>query len=98
MTGDAAALQFLSRLLPLPVCYREKMRLARLFLLSCTLMSAQTPKTRVQSVTETIHGVTITDPYRWLEDQDSPETRAWIESQMGHTQAVLAKEIGRAHV
>jgi prolyl oligopeptidase len=28
-----------------------------------------------------LHGVEIVDPYRWLEDQASPETRAWIEAQ-----------------
>lgn len=27
------------------------------------------------------HGVSIPDPYRWLEQLDSPETRSWIEEQ-----------------
>jgi prolyl oligopeptidase len=48
-----------------------------------------TPKTRVDSVTETLHGVAISDPYRWLEDQKSPETRAWINAQNEYTQSVL---------
>lgn len=52
---------------------------------------AQPPQTKVQNVAETIHGVTITDPYRWLEDQNSPDTRAWIGAQMKYTQSVLAK-------
>ena len=39
------------------------------------------PKTQTDNVTETIHGVEITDPYRWLEDQNSPQTRTWINSQ-----------------
>ncbi len=48
------------------------------------------PKTRVDNVTETIHGVTITDPYRWLEDQDSPETRSWLKEQNDYTQSLLS--------
>jgi len=33
------------------------------------------PFSAVKPVTETLHGVSITDPYRWLEDQNSPDTR-----------------------
>ena len=36
------------------------------------------PPTRAVPVTETLHGVTLSDPYRWLEDQNSAETRQWI--------------------
>ena len=32
-------------------------------------------------VTEVIHGITVADPYRWLEDQHSAATRAWLEAQ-----------------
>lgn len=39
------------------------------------------PPTRVEVVVDTLHGVPVADPYRWLEDQDSPETRAWIAEQ-----------------
>src|SRR5262249_14395067 len=53
------------------------------------------PKTRTDNVEETLHGVKIVDPYRWLEDQKSPETRAWIESQNAYTQAVLGAWPGR---
>lgn len=49
------------------------------------------PSTRVDAVTETLHGVEIRDPYRWLEDQDSPETRAWIEAQNAHTEQMLRR-------
>ena len=38
------------------------------------------PETRAEAVVEVLHGVEIADPYRWLEDQESPETRAWIYS------------------
>jgi len=42
-------------------------------------------------VTDNINGTSITDPYRWLEDGDSPETRAWIQSQMKYTQDYLSQ-------
>jgi len=47
------------------------------------------PPTEAKPVTETIHGVAITDPYHWLEDSKSPETRAWIAAQMKYTQQYL---------
>ena len=52
-----------------------------------TLQAA--PATLQHFVTETLHGVEITDPYRWLEDQESPETRAWLDTQIAYTRAVL---------
>src|SRR5712692_1608892 len=47
------------------------------------------PSTEVRPVTETVQGVVITDPYRWLEDQSSPETRAWIDRENNYTDSVL---------
>jgi prolyl oligopeptidase len=35
------------------------------------------------------HGTQVADPYRWLEDPDSPETRAWIASQNQLTEGYL---------
>jgi prolyl oligopeptidase len=40
-------------------------------------------------VTQTYHGVTFTDPYEWLEDQQSPATRAWIDQQNLYTDRLL---------
>jgi prolyl oligopeptidase len=43
---------------------------------ACTL-----PATPTVDVIDDYHGVTVRDPYRWLEEADAPETRAWIEQQ-----------------
>jgi prolyl oligopeptidase len=49
------------------------------------------PTTQEKPVTEDIHGTEITDPYRWLEDQDASETRAWIAEQMKYTEQYLSQ-------
>lgn len=48
------------------------------------------PNARRSDFTETLHGIAVPDPYRWMEDIDSPETRAWIEAENDLTQAYLA--------
>jgi prolyl oligopeptidase len=53
------------------------------------------PFSEQEPVTETLHGVPVTDPYRWLEDQDSPRTRAWIEEQTCYARTYLDRIPGR---
>jgi len=50
---------------------------------------------RTDNVKEVLHGVEIGDPYRWLEDQNAPETRAWIDAQNTYMQSLLSKLPGR---
>src|SRR2546421_4552689 len=53
-------------------------------------MQLHNPPTRQEHVVDTLHGVAIVDPYRWLEDGESAETRTWVESQNERTRQFLA--------
>ncbi len=53
------------------------------------------PPTRTDTVVDRFHGVEVHDPYRWLEDQNSPETRAWINAQNEYTESILRNLPGR---
>src|SRR6185369_12225952 len=52
-----------------------------LILCSCAAPPLEYPVTRRTGQVDTYHGVTVADPYRWLEDDNSAETRAWVEAQ-----------------
>jgi prolyl oligopeptidase len=56
------------------------------------------PQTLQKAVTDTLHGVVIEDPYRWLEDQQSPATRDWIARQNEYTQLLLGTLPSRERV
>ncbi|MBI3925339.1 MAG: S9 family peptidase [Armatimonadetes bacterium] len=49
------------------------------------------PPTRKDTVVTRYHGVDVADPYRWLEDGDSPEVKTWIETQNRYAEEVLAR-------
>lgn len=59
---------------------------------------APPPHADVEPVTEILHGVSVTDPYRWLEDQDSPRTRGWIEEQTRYARSYLDNIPGRDRI
>lgn len=70
-------------------------------LLAAPLMFATVPpppKTKTDPVTEQVQSVSITDPYRWLEDQNSPATRAWIDEQVKYTESLLGQVPQRAEI
>ena len=74
-----------------------------LFLFSCetkqsakdntktTLMKIQYPTTKKGNVVDEYFGEKVADPYRWLEDDRSPETEAWVKAQNKVTFNYLSK-------
>ena len=56
------------------------------------------PPAKVAPVKEEFGEKTVTDPYRWLEDSKSPETRAWIDSQMRYTEKYLSQVKNRPEI
>ncbi len=51
----------------------------------------QYPQTRKVDHVDSYHGVKVADPYRWLEDDTSADTAAWVEAQNKVTFAYLEK-------
>jgi prolyl oligopeptidase len=75
-----------------------------LFIASPTFLTAQEtrskcpPATRADDAKDTYGATVVADPYRWLEDQESKETRAWIDAQDKCTEAALSKLPRRAAI
>ena len=49
------------------------------------------PPTPRHAASSEFHGVSVADPYRWLENPDDPAVRPWIGAQNAYTEAALAR-------
>ncbi|HNW55289.1 MAG TPA: hypothetical protein PKN21_13525, partial [Bacteroidales bacterium] len=71
---------------------KKTLLLAFLFAFQLSLVAQQNffpPKTPVHAVTDTMHGVLITDEYRWLENKNDPATISWTRAQHDYGNAYL---------
>ncbi|MBV4357092.1 prolyl oligopeptidase family serine peptidase [Pinibacter aurantiacus] len=79
----------------------EKKRLvlaAMVMIMTETFAQAPYPSTRKVDQADNYFGTKVSDPYRWLEDDNSEETKDWVKKQNGVTNAYLAKIPFRADV
>lgn len=76
-------------------------------IVAASMTTPTPPKTEIKPVTETLHGVAITDNYRWLEgDNSDPKTMgkvsdevsSWTDAQNAYTRSVLDNLPGRKAV
>ena len=64
-------------------------------LFTASAQVAPPPVAAVKPVTDTYWGHDVVDPYRWLEDQRSPESKAWMKGQADYARATLDRLSGR---
>ena len=57
--------------------------------------SAGPPIARRMPVQDDVHGHKITDPYRWLENAQSPDTQKWVQQELEYTRSLLDPLPGR---
>jgi prolyl oligopeptidase len=53
------------------------------------------PPAQRGDVVDRYHGIQVPDPYRWMEDIDAPQTRAWVEAEAKLSSGYLAAIPGR---
>ena len=63
-----------------------------------TTSPAGPPKAKVDTVVDTIHGHKIADPYRWLEDANSPDSQEYVREEMAYTRSLLDPLPGRDRI
>src|SRR5664280_3780777 len=62
----------------------------------CGVVAAQNPPVApVTNVTDTYFGVTVSDPYRYMENLKDPEVAAWMKAQNDFTHSILDRIPGR---
>ncbi len=60
-----------------------------------TATPAAPPKAKAEVVTDDLHGHKISDPYRWMENAENPETQEYVRAQLAYTRSLLDPLPGR---
>lgn len=69
-----------------------------LFTLQAQVEKLTYPTARKADLVEELHGQQVPDPYRWLEEIDSDETKAWVAAQAQLAQGYLSELPGRDRI
>lgn len=77
---------------------RPHLLLAAVFIVFSAQAQLRYPETRKVKVEDNYFGTTIADPYRWLEDDNSEETKAWVSAQNQVTNEYLSQIRNREKV
>jgi prolyl oligopeptidase len=65
---------------------------------SSVVAQSAPPAAPVREQVETMHGVAVSDPYRYMEDMADPQVKAWLGQQSGWARGLLDRIEGRAGV
>lgn len=60
---------------------KMKLLVSILLISSTAIAQMKYPQTKKIDHIDTYHGTQVADPYRWLEDDNSEETKAWVDAQ-----------------
>ena len=81
---------------PIPPFGSALASLALAALATSALAQSRPPTAPVRDVVDTYFGVSVHDPYRYIEDLKNPEVAAWVKAQADYTRKTLDRIPGRA--
>jgi prolyl oligopeptidase len=56
------------------------------------------PTTKTVHVVDDFHGIAVSDPYRWMEDENDPDLKIWIDAQNTLTSSYLDAYAGKESI
>jgi prolyl oligopeptidase len=87
--GKVSGLQIGAGLQEKGIAMKRIALIATLVILSLSVLAAEPPVTQKATVTDTYHGVTVSEDYRWLENWNDPKVRQWSDAQNAYARSIL---------